>query len=827
MNALEVAGRHGAYTTQFWRPRAHTYVSREAAARARSQKAINRRLVLPLDAHHWIRALEVLDARYARAGRTAEHYQTVIRDMVQQCTPGRRVEIASALHPLRDRAYAEEIPVTRSLWVTLVWAYCTLDEPASALEAFTQAQHRFPYAPATTQHMAELLLPVLCRHGMYTEAEELAKQYLGLEEDTTVVSSTAKDKTSSFSPPPPPSPSLESPVDKAPGLPPRRSSLDRQTIQRCLAEAAALQGEWASALRVLQQATPAAIPHDAAGVRHTQTPHFPPIMRPQCTVNSLFLSTPEERVEASTNETKRPSSPASPHLSREATRQLMLSLVASRHSEEALRYWTVLYGDAWSAMAHQQTNNSVRAEVSADDSHGSVIPSERNGTPSARLPPESDLLSLMNCLGEEGRWADLIHVFSLAYLGRPGKNFTMEETRADSTHTSSLSVATGQSSLPRIPSPVLPTLGATALNMAFAAFPTYTVHIAPGEPLPPPPAPPLAQDCSAADKRANRKAGTGAVPAGDALHLQLAHCPTAVVRLLDALLLDRDDMQLTDYVMAAAGPALLQLQQHRRALLLLQHTPALSIGTKKPVALSEAYRAVRNGLVHAVYYLFSKATDASCDAGDGVSRQAVLEAFPHLFPPEVFRHLQSRGASVGGSGPERGAATERGAVATKTSASPRLPPALSNDPDSSITDEEIVSRVQAQRVASSVRPSRHHYFPTRSSATLTEAQEAAQRANWAAIYAHRRAAFHGSLLDAEKDPRPIPKGLHDHAAGWAYYGRAGEMVFSNSRRTPNMLSMWPKVMRSMKDPYRGWSPRLNSSLAHAENVQKWNGKSSV
>lgn len=82
-------------------------------------------------------------------------------------------------------------------------------------------------------------------------------------------------------------------------------------------------------------------------------------------------------------------------------------------------------------------------------------------------------------------------------------------------------------------------------------------------------------------------------------------------------------------------------------------------------------------------------------------------------------------------------------------------------------------------------------------------------------------------LHAEKDPRPPPIGLHDKASGWNHVGRGGEKVFFNSRRTPHPFSMWPKVMRSLGDPYRTWRLKENSSIGHRENVKKWNGRSSV
>ena len=137
----------------------------------RSQIAIERRLVLPLDTHHWIRALEVLNAGYAKEGVKAEHYQRVFRDMVVNASPHRFHDLSRVLDAVRDRMYERSVPANVSLWITVIWSYCQFRMPREAMDSVVQLSNRHHLSDATKSQIANLLLPLLSQHGMVADVE--------------------------------------------------------------------------------------------------------------------------------------------------------------------------------------------------------------------------------------------------------------------------------------------------------------------------------------------------------------------------------------------------------------------------------------------------------------------------------------------------------------------------------------------------------------------------------------------------------------------------------------------------------------------------------
>eukprot|EP00796_Vickermania_ingenoplastis_P010224 gene10224-7166_t len=251
--------------------------------------------------------------------------------------------------------------------------------------------------------------------------------------------------------------------------------------------------------------------------------------------------------------------------------------------------------------------------------------------------------------------------------------------------------------------------------------------------------------------------------------------PDRLVRLLDTILQHRDDAVVTGYMMTRVGPALAQLGRFERALALLRGVALLQPDAAAPNSTAE--RRLQRELVQVVYAIHAALQERQ------VAETAAVTSLPHLFPLAVRRSLVS--------------------------------------PAAPLSDAARLDAVES-RPFTSLRPSRDRYLPSRSTSALSEATEAEMKANLLAQ--RRRTSFSG---DAERDPRPAPRGLHDPASGWNYFGRGGEMVFSNSRRTPHPFSGHPKVMRARTNPFRSWRLRENSSAAHKENVIKWNGRSSV
>ncbi|CAC9487782.1 conserved hypothetical protein [Leishmania infantum JPCM5] len=891
MPSIQVSGRHGSYATQFWKPSAWAvaasrFRNRADMRAAYSRKAIDRRLVLPLDSHNWIRALEVLNAGYARLGRTPEHFKMVLRDMVEHRGPyaeratfpssafappcptqsrggvdgaearvfggdGQRLpstlaempagsegaaDILPAVDALRDRAYAGEIPSNRSLWVTLVWSYCALDQPSGALDTFHLATRRFRFSSATMQHMASLLLPVLCRHAQLEEATRLYETYLKVD-------GTKED------------------ADGALASRHHRSRIEDADARRWLAEAAARRGDWkrvqnfAGDARAPAGSAPAADDHPHATTRGSPS---------RRTIGSLFHDTASPKTPAlspggahlfassegagrTEGQQATPRSSAAPParpmlqaLSREAVRQLFRCLCrggseSGSHSQlrDALCCWEHLYGPVLEA-------------ASAVD--GDAMASCRDDNPCrlTRPPPLEDVHELLNLLASHRRWKESLSVFCHLFLSRPAKVY-VSATLADlQVLPSSIGSSDGPLSASAngekpITAPVL-RLDATTLNILFSSLPAAAAPLLVRARKSTP-----TSATTTAEERAHKQWPSQSHAASDERELRLSASavPVTVVRLFDDLLLLRDDMVLTDFVMAAVGPALLQVGQAERVFDLLARTPMMVAASqrKAPAYVSTEHQALKAELVALGYAAFALCSSSA-------RRHDMVRLLPHLFPPEVVRRVATEGE---GNTPSSCAIFEgravlrnysRSATASSTGATMKSDDTVA--PNGSVDSLQSHTRANtASTTAPSLLDMKWHAptaasafrggdlnVPTRpgrrsSAATLTSLADDAMRRDYVRLHERRRDAFTGSHADAERDPRPIPKGLHDHASGWDFFGRGGEMVFANHKRTPHPFTMQPKVMRDLRNPYRGWNPRRNSSLAHKENVIKWNGKSAV
>nr|CCC91374.1 conserved hypothetical protein [Trypanosoma congolense IL3000] len=265
------------------------------------------------------------------------------------------------------------------------------------------------------------------------------------------------------------------------------------------------------------------------------------------------------------------------------------------------------------------------------------------------------------------------------------------------------------------------------------------------------------------------------------VQLSVMHHPQQIVALLDRILFERDDAVITDCVMATVGPALLQVDQWDRALHLLGQAPCLSRTRVKEqneqVESKETRRRIREQLVALLLYVCSEvSSEAAC---------YTLLHFPHVFPPEVFHSLP--------------------------------PP------------EEIASRMRQGCDGKIEERRKYRRFSSQRSSCIvqhTEQMDNELKQRLTSLHENGSNVFRVGV-DPDRDPRPPPKGLHDKANGWNFFGRGGEMVFTNHKRTAHPFTMHPKVMRSLADPYRGWGLRQNSCWAHRERVKKWNGHSAV
>lgn len=186
---------HASYLTQFHR-KATLYSSADVALRIKSKRAVDRRLVLPLESGHWMRALEVLRARYAQQGTTAHHYEQVVRSMMGEdvlSDTRRKFEGNSApevsarsdvlslsrdaipvLNSIRDQAFEGSIPSSQHLWLALVRAYCSGDDVEGALECIQLAQTRYRNKEGLLEQvrvaMAREVIPRLARRPGYYDA---------------------------------------------------------------------------------------------------------------------------------------------------------------------------------------------------------------------------------------------------------------------------------------------------------------------------------------------------------------------------------------------------------------------------------------------------------------------------------------------------------------------------------------------------------------------------------------------------------------------------------------------------------------------------------
>lgn len=680
---MHKAGRHGSYATQFWtRPNHPPYRSRREMLTAHSKKAIQRRLVLPLDEHDWGRALEVLGAGYARLGRTAEDYQRVIRGIANETAPQRRSCAVQTLNALRDKAYAGEI-TSSGLWVTFVWAYARLRLPQEGYESLLQAERRFRFSPLTKQHMGEILLPLLVEFGMLSEVKYVVENFMS-----------------------------------AGG-----SRQDKERLAGFVAEAAARNGSWENAMRSLSQES-------------TTTANGSVIPNSR-TLAGLFVS---EEVNAGGDTLN-----TSQHLQRLSTKALrcmMCSMADDGQWFMALRCLQALQRDSGKDHSSHTTFNN------GNHSSGDVVESSVEVGQQTLSLSEDELQRLLNSLGSHQRWEEATALFASQY-------FTGTHSPGD-----------GQ----------VRRLHATTLNLLFASFPRekkeyHFVALDKRQ---------LSCVSSTAQKEESKEDQEVMT-----LQLDTMHHPQQVVALVDRVLNERDDVVVTDWMMAAVGPSLVQLGQWDRALHLLRQAPALS-AVKPPVCAPEAHRQVRKQLVTLLYFLYA-AFSLEC-------RCYTLYHFPFVFPKEAFSgmpppselaaHLKSKRADVKVNSP----------------ASSPLVPEVSG----------------TRRFASRRRPAIVQH---------TERHDDELRRRLSSLYANRSNAFRGG--DVDKDPRPLPKGLHNTANGWNFYGRGGEMVFMNHRRTAHPFSLHPKVMRSLADPYRGWSLAQNSCWGHRERVKKWNGNSAV
>ncbi|EKF39722.1 hypothetical protein MOQ_000050 [Trypanosoma cruzi marinkellei] len=682
MKGLQKAARHGSYATQFWtRPDHPPYRTRRAMLTAHSKKAIGRRLVLPLDAHDWGRALEVLDASYARLGRTAEDYQRVIRGVANETAPQRREDALHTLNALRDKAYMGEIG-SSGFWVTLVWAYARLRYPREGYECLLQGERRFRFSLLTKQHMGETLLPLLAEQGMLDEVKYVVENFIGTG----------------------------------------GSRHDRARVASILAEAAARSGSWEHAIAALHPGTT-----NAATTLHSHTLAF------------LFVS--EELGEGKEEAPKTPR--CARQISTEALRCMMCSMADDGQWEMALQ--------SLQELERRQGNND--AGDNSQDAAGSIKRGQKQEQQQQQqqqelLLSENELQRLLNSLGSRQRWEEATALFVSQY-------FSDKLVRGDEK--------------------VRP-LQLTTLNLLFASFPRNTREfrlVAPEERL---------ESHGSHTEPRQQENETVTVEIDALLH------PRQAVSLFDQIFSQRDDVSVTDWMMATVGPSLVQLGQWDRALHLLRQTPAFS-SAKPPVCTSEAHREVRRRLVALLYYMHG--------AISLESRYYTLYHFPFAFPKEIFRDLPPPSEFLAHLRQKREGEEE---TEQTTSITPSCVPKVS-------TRRRFASR----RLSAIVQH--------------TEKHDDELRRRLLPLYANRANAFRGG--DAEKDPRPIPKGLHDTANGWNFYGRGGEMVFMNHRRTAHPFSMHPKLMRSITDPYRGWNPMQNSCWAHRERVRKWNGSSAV
>ncbi|KAH9600500.1 hypothetical protein LSM04_002708 [Trypanosoma melophagium] len=717
---MQKAGRHGSYATQFWTRSTHPpHRTRHDMLKAHSRKSLQRRLVLPLDAHDWQRALEVLHARYARLGRTPEDYQRVIRGLASATSPHQRNSALQTLDALRDKVYAGEMVTSGGLWVTLVWAYAQLRFPNEGYTCLLQADRRCQLSPLTRQHMAETLLPLLAEFGMLQEVKYVVEHFLNEV----------------------------------------GSRRERARIVNLIAEAAARSGLWTSAISSLQKEISIVTEGTVTSAEGSTSSSVKSTPR---TLSSLFI---KEAVNVSEKVSN--SSQKDLQLSTEALRSMMCSMADDgqwimalqclRELQQRSSSSNVSLLDASVGKNTETYNNDDTNDVSNLNKH-------------QELPnfSEDELQRLLNCLGAGERWEEAIRTFMSYY----GMNKTLSKR------------------LPR-------SLHALTLDLLFSSFPRERRDVILVEDD---------QEVSDADvsivsSPSRQEAANNKIRGSIELRLEVLHHPHEAIAVLDQLFGERDDVVVTDRMMAAVGPALLQLGHWERALHLLRQTPSLTSRRVKETS-TEANRCLRDQLVALLYYLHHA---VSLEA-----RFYTLYHFPFAFPKELFQGLPppSELASYLKEIQKQQQQEEKEVRLKnmeqkreeKSTVSPKLP-------------ESFISRPFASRRRSNIVQN-------------TEKHDDELKRRLTSLYTNRNLAFPNNW-DPNSDPRPPPKGLHDQASGWNYYGRGGEMVFANHKRTAHPFTLHPKVMRSLADPYRGWSLKQNSSWAHRERVRKWNGHSAV
>ncbi|AAZ12313.1 uncharacterized protein TEOVI_000917900 [Trypanosoma equiperdum] len=702
---LQKAGRHGGYATQFWTKRRTAYRTRHEALTAHSVKSIQRRLVLPLEAHDWSRALEVLRARYALLGRTTLDYQRVIRGIAADNVSPFRIQTGvKLLNELRDEVYAGDVKAD-GVWVTLLWAYVHLGRPLEGYECLLQAKRRVKMSALTWHHMGETLIPLLAEFGMLAEARYVFENFMQVG----------------------------------------GSLQEKERMSHIIAEAAARSGSWTEAIQAICRST-----GDVA-VEKVE----PIVTKPtNPTLASLFVaeapgSTPgvgrvRTPIDSGSLQNKR--------LTTEAVRSMMYSMARDGQWTLALGCLHELWGRQMPC-AQQDSHTPRCASISVDG----VAPASVSSTSGdVALQPlimtSSEMQQLLNALGDQKRWKEAVRLFRDCYL-------------SGCTHP-----------LVRTSHPLKP----LTLNLLFSAFPRETRELTltnSGEE-------PELSHLDHMDSKRQQISGVEKVQI--TLQLDVVCHPDQVVVLLDQLLLERDDIVITDCMMGTVGPALVQLGQWDRALHLLRQVPELFPTKEKhlrqheQLESAETKRRIRQHLVALLFYLYSA---VSLEA-----RYYTILHFPHVFPAEMFSSMPP---------PKELAASLR--------------------------------ELQQQRIEKcEKKEALRHFASRRRSRTVqrTEQMDAELRERLTLLHSKRANAFCVED-DPERDPRPIPKGLHDTASGWNFYGRGGEMVFMNHRRTAHPFSMHPKVMRSLADPYRGWGLKQNSCWAHRERVKKWNGNSAV
>lgn len=118
----------------------------------------------------------------------------------------------------------------------------------------------------------------------------------------------------------------------------------------------------------------------------------------------------------------------------------------------------------------------------------------------------------------------------------------------------------------------------------------------------------------------------------------------------------------------------------------------------------------------------------------------------------------------------------------------------------------------------SVRPSRLQYFPDRRNNFYRDDIRVVP-------HVVSKTEFVG---DPNATPKYAPGSYTDFTSGWAYFPWGFHKTMpENSSKIANPLSLWPKFMPKLANPYRSWSLNESSCHAHRTTVRKWNGRSKV